>query len=86
MTGHNRPPVTEETYIRSMPFSVIKSMSLLLDIDNQWERLVVQIPKSLNDIGKADSPKRYSHIQIRHFEFRGQKREDSSTRAVLGEQ
>jgi len=86
MTGRNRPPVSEETLINRLPFSVVKSLSLRLDIDKQWERLVVRIPKQLKDVSNVANPDcemRYNHLQIRLFEERSKKPDGSPSNAIL---
>ena len=71
--------VTEETFIRQLPYGVQKHFSGLLDIDEHWERFVGRIPRKLPDLGKEDCEKRYSPLQIRLFE-----KKQSPTRSILG--
>lgn len=83
MTGKNKPPLSEETLINKLPFSVIKSLSLRLDIERQWERLVTKIPKRLSDAGNADCESRYSHLQVRLFEEKSKRPDGSPTGSIL---
>ena len=82
MTGMKA--ATEETYIRMLPFSVVNYLARLLDIDKQWERLVVHIPKRLADLTKPQFEQRYSQLQVRIFDDKGKRSDGSSTRAIIG--
>ena len=75
---------TEDTFIRLLPYSVVRYISSLLDIDRKWERLVVKVPKQLSQIGDPDAEPRYSNLQIRLFENAGRRSDASPTQAVLG--
>lgn len=80
MTGTKQ--VTDETFLRHLPYSVIKRLCVLLDTDGLWMRLVCHIPK------KLDSPyfeERYTQQQIRHFEENGRKIGGSPTGSVLND-
>nr|QID75734.1 interleukin-1 receptor-associated kinase 4 [Sinohyriopsis cumingii] len=78
MTGAKE--VTEDTFIRHLPYSAVRYLSLLLDVDNNWKKMVNHIPK------KIDSPHfeaRYSQLQVRLFEDKGKKPDGSPTRAII---
>lgn len=80
MTGTKQ--VTDETFLRHLPYSVIKRLCVLLDTDGLWMKLVCHIPK------KLDGPlfeERYTQQQIRHFEENGRKVGGSSTGSVLND-
>lgn len=85
MTGVRRPQVTEDTLLYKLPYGVVKSLSLRLDIDRQWERLVTKIPKRLSDVGNRDPhcEMRYSHLQIRLFEEKSKRPDGSPTSAII---
>lgn len=36
--------ITEDTYVRHLPFSSILNLSSMLDTDGLWEQLAVRIP------------------------------------------
>ena len=79
-----KQPITEDTLIRQLPYSVQKQISTFLDIDKQWERLVVLVPKKLHDLGKPNCDKRYSYLQVRLFEDKSKRPDGSPTRSILG--
>ena len=79
-----KAPITEETPIRQLPYSVQKQISSHLDIDKQWERLVVNVPKKLQDLGNPDCAKRYSYLQVRLFDDKSKRPDGSPTRSILG--
>nr|ALA99938.1 interleukin-1 receptor-associated kinase 4 [Cyclina sinensis] len=83
MTGANKKPITEESYIRQLPYSTLKYISLLLDVDKQWERLVQQIPKRLQEVGHNPSEMRYTNLQVRIFEEKSKRPDGSPTKAIL---
>jgi hypothetical protein len=85
MTGGNSKVLTGETYIRQLPYSVVKYISLLLDVDRQWEKFVLQIPKRLQDVGKETNDMRYSYLQVRLFEDKGRRPDGSPTKTIMGE-
>ena len=80
-----KTPVTEDTFIRQLPYGVQKHFSSLLDIDNHWERFVVRVPRKLHDLGKPDCEKRYSQLQIKLFAAKIDRPDGSPTRSILGE-
>ena len=76
----SRLQADSNTYIRKLPFSVIQKIVSLLEPDQLWKKLVVNIPK------KLDSPEfteRYSDIQVKMIEEKGRKPGSSSTRCVM---
>lgn len=75
--------ITEDTLIRQLPYSVQKQISSHLDIDKQWERMVVLVPKKLQDLGKPDCEKRYTYLQVRLFDDKSKRPDGSSTRSIL---
>ncbi|KAH3812285.1 uncharacterized protein LOC127833977 [Dreissena polymorpha] len=86
--GKNGTRTSGETFLRHLPYSVLRRLSLMLDIDKQWEKLVTLIPKNIGDVGSVDlssasSEKRYSHLQIRIFEEKGKRPEGSPTKAII---
>lgn len=83
MTGTRNPKITRETYIRHLPYSVVKYLSLLLDIDKKWERMVSHIPKNLKDVGKPNAELRYCHLQVRIFDDRSRRPDGSTTKSIL---
>ena len=85
MTGGSLKQLTEETYIRQLPYSVVKHISLLLDVDRQWERFVLQIPRRLQDVGQDTTDMRYSNLQVRLFEDKGKRPDGSPTKTIMGE-
>jgi len=84
MMGGKKNQVTQETFIRQLPFSVVKNLCNRLDIDRNWEKLVMKIPKQLSDVGKSDYETRYSQIQIKLFEEKGRRADSSSTKFIFG--
>ncbi|XP_053403601.1 interleukin-1 receptor-associated kinase 4-like [Mercenaria mercenaria] len=83
MTGGSSKTVTEETYIRQLPYSVVKYISLLLDVDRQWEKFVLKIPKRLHDVGRDTSEMRYSYLQVRLFEDKSKRPDGSPTKTIM---
>lgn len=79
-----KAPITEDTPIRQLPYSVQKQISSHLDIDKQWERFVVNVPKRLQDLGNPDCVKRYSYLQVRLFDDKCKRPDGSPTRSILG--
>lgn len=43
-------PVTEETFLRELPFSALAQLAETLDINNSWERLASKIPTKPDQI------------------------------------
>ena len=78
-----KQPITEDTLIRLLPYSVQQQICNL-DIDNQWEKLVVLVPKRLQDLGKPNYEKRYSNLQVRLFDNKSKRQNGSPTRSILG--
>ncbi|CAG2252188.1 IRAK4 [Mytilus edulis] len=69
-----------DTYIRDLPFSTQRYLSSLLDPDQLWKKFVIHVPK------KVDSPnfqERYSSMQVKLFEERGNKNNGSSTKYII---
>ena len=79
-----KQPITEDTLIRLLPYSVQRQISTFLDIDKQWEKLVVLVPKRLQDLGKPNCDKRYSYLQVRLFDDKSKRPDGSPTRSILG--
>lgn len=72
--------INYETYIRDLPYSTVTYLSSLLDPDQLWKKFVVHVPK------QVDSPnfqERYSFVQVRVGEERGNKINGSPTKYIL---
>ncbi|XP_041348348.1 interleukin-1 receptor-associated kinase 4-like [Gigantopelta aegis] len=76
-----RITVTEETYIRQLPFSAVQKLQMILDPGKLWEKFAVNIPKK---IGIEFEPK-YSYISIEQFSKIGRTSDGSPTRAILSD-
>ncbi|KAL3846812.1 hypothetical protein ACJMK2_017766 [Sinanodonta woodiana] len=72
--------VTDDTFIRHLPYSAVRYLSLLLDVDNNWKKLVNHIPKRIDS---SHFEARYSQLQVRLFEDKGKKPDGSPTRAII---
>ncbi|KAK3095175.1 hypothetical protein FSP39_011056 [Pinctada imbricata] len=74
--------VDQNTYIRKLPFSVIQKVISLLEPEQLWKKLVVNVPKRL-DMSDTEFEERYSDIQVRVIEEKGKKANCSATRVIL---
>ena len=77
----NRITVTEDTYIRQLPFSAVQKLQSFLDPGNLWEKFAVNIPKKS---GTAFEPK-YSFTSIQQIGEMGRKTNASPTRIILSD-
>lgn len=82
MMGARKTP-TPETFIRQLPYSVIKYFSMLVDVDRNWQVFVSMIPKKLEHVWTDDYEKRYSSTQIRLFEQTSYRPDGSPTKSIL---
>lgn len=74
--------ITEETYIRDLPFSSLRYLSSHLDPDELWKRFVVFVPKKLDS---QHFQERYSALQVKLFEERGTKKNGSPTSSIIND-
>lgn len=84
MTG--KKLLTRETYIRNLPYSALKYITVQLDSDGQWRNLIVHIPKKLNQLGHLGSDgfeERYSFWQVKRFADNGSKPGGSASMSIL---
>lgn len=72
--------ITEETYIRHLPYSTLRYLCCHLDPDQLWKKFVVQVPKKLD---ASNFQERYTSMQVRQFEERGNKPNGSPTKSIL---
>ncbi|BFZ00215.1 hypothetical protein BsWGS_03254 [Bradybaena similaris] len=74
-------PVTEETFLRELPFSALAQLAETLDINNSWERLASKIPTKPDQIFVTNvySEPRYTTTDIARF---GNSR-NSSTKILI---
>ncbi|XP_050389925.1 interleukin-1 receptor-associated kinase 4 [Patella vulgata] len=82
--GKVKVVTTEESYIRSLPFSAFRELFKLLDPGKEWEKLAVFIPKRL-DMTDEDFEPRYSYQAIILYANRGNKPNGSATEALLAD-
>ncbi|KAL4219723.1 Interleukin-1 receptor-associated kinase 4 [Mactra antiquata] len=83
MKGDGKRTINGETFIRQLPYSSVRYLSLMLDIERNWEKLVVKIPKRLQDVGKCQCEKRYSTLQVKLFEEKSKRPDGSPTKSIL---
>ncbi|XP_060082670.1 interleukin-1 receptor-associated kinase 4-like [Ylistrum balloti] len=78
--------LSQESYIRSLPYSALRYMAMQLDIDSRWKILATFIPKRLsNRLSSGEFQERYSTLQIDMFEVRGRQPGASPTLLILND-
>lgn len=75
--------ITEESYIRDLPFSSLRYLSAHLDPDELWKRFVVFVPKNLDS--QQPFQERYSAMQVKLFEERGTRKNGSATSSIIND-
>ncbi|KAK6195973.1 hypothetical protein SNE40_001288 [Patella caerulea] len=82
--GKVKVVMTEESYIRSLPYSAFRELYKRLDPGKEWEKLAVFIPKRL-DMTDEDFEPRYSYEAIIQYADIGNKPHSSATSALLAD-
>jgi interleukin-1 receptor-associated kinase 4 len=72
--------IKEDSYIRHLPYSTVRYLSSHLDPDQLWKKFVVHVPKKLD---AQIFQERYSTMQVKLFEERGNKPNGSPTRSII---
>ncbi|OWF56124.1 Interleukin-1 receptor-associated kinase 4 [Mizuhopecten yessoensis] len=75
--------LTQDSYIRSLPYSALRFMAMHLDTDNRWKLFATFVPRKLTP--GAEFQERYSTLQIDMFEVRGRHPGASPTLLILND-
>uniref|UniRef100_A0A2C9KR81 non-specific serine/threonine protein kinase n=1 Tax=Biomphalaria glabrata TaxID=6526 RepID=A0A2C9KR81_BIOGL len=84
MTDHTK--ITQETFIRFLPYNVCLQLATHLDVGDLWEELVSVIPKNPNILLTDTNDNydlRYNNSQIQNLSSRNTARGKSCTRALI---
>ncbi|ESO98753.1 hypothetical protein LOTGIDRAFT_114172 [Lottia gigantea] len=74
--------LTQDSYIRKLPFSAYRKLINLLDPGREWEKMAVLVPREINMTADNFEP-RYDFDQIANFAERGRKHNGSATESIL---
>lgn len=82
--------ITGDTFIREIPEVLKRRLYAMLDVQNFWERLAVQIPRRVDTIYQCDPADlefepRFTSVAIEAFQRAGYKPGGSSTKSLLKE-
>lgn len=80
MAFNRRVGIDNDTYIRDLPYSTVTYLSSLLDPDQLWKQFIVHVPKCVDSLNFEE---RYSFVQVRVIEERGNRINGSPTKFII---